>query len=163
MESCQKFSPEARGKSKFLLKYYLEFVLVILITLMVSAVFVQVVFRYVFRSPPFWTEEFARYIFIWVTFVGAAYTFKEKEHIVLTLVYQYIPPRVLVYYKHLINLIILIMLVILIYYGIKSCINIYGILSPALSINLAYINAALPVGGIIMLLCHLNSILKGGN
>jgi len=153
--------PEAKASPRayrFLLNYPLELFLVLLIIPMVSIIFGQVIFRYIFRAPPFWTEELARYIFIWVCFIGAAYAFKKKEHITLTIIYQYLPPSLSFYYRHVINLIILLMLAVLFYNGVRSCINVYGVLSPALRINMAYVNAALPVSAITMVYYHLRLI-----
>ena len=149
------------GMIRLLLKYYLEGLLSLLIVSWVLIIFGQVIFRYVFRAPPFWTEELARYIFTWVCFLGAAYVLKNKGNITLSFIYKYIPQHFLFYYKQLINILILFTIVILVYYGIKSCINIYGIVSPALGINMVYVNAALPVSGIIMLCYQLYFIKKG--
>ena len=46
-----------------------------MLTLMVLAILFQVVARYVFARPPFWTEELARYAMIWCGMLGAALAF----------------------------------------------------------------------------------------
>ena len=43
--------------------------------------FFQVIARYVFDAPPFWTEELARFTLIWITFVGAGLVHQRGEHI----------------------------------------------------------------------------------
>jgi TRAP-type C4-dicarboxylate transport system permease small subunit len=43
---------------------------------MVYAIALQVVARYVFNSPPPWTEEVARYAMVWVGLLGATVSFK---------------------------------------------------------------------------------------
>ena len=53
------------------------------LVLMSLATFVNVVFRYVFNSPFQWAEEFSRYAFIWVVFIGAAVSTKHKTHIII--------------------------------------------------------------------------------
>lgn len=50
-------------------------------TMMVVCVFSQVLFRYVFRIAAPWTEELARFTFIWATFLGAGIAFAEGGHI----------------------------------------------------------------------------------
>jgi TRAP-type C4-dicarboxylate transport system permease small subunit len=42
-----------------------------LMVLMCIVTFLQVVSRYVFNHSLYWSEELARYLFIWLTFVGA--------------------------------------------------------------------------------------------
>ena len=46
-------------------------------------VFVQVVLRYVFNNSLSWSEELARYIFIWQIWLGTSVAMKEGEHITL--------------------------------------------------------------------------------
>lgn len=50
-------------------------------TLMVMCVFGQVLFRYVFHLSVPWTEELARFTFIWATFLGAGIAFAEGGHL----------------------------------------------------------------------------------
>lgn len=47
------------------------------LALLVSVVILQVVARYVFASPPAWTEEIARYAMIWAGLLGATMSFKR--------------------------------------------------------------------------------------
>lgn len=49
--------------------------------LMTTLIFVQVLCRYVLQSPLSWSEELARYLFIWLTFCGASVAFYEGTHI----------------------------------------------------------------------------------
>lgn len=59
--------------------------LVVVASLLVGATvtltFGQVVLRYLFNSPQTWVEEVGRYLFIWITFLGAAVAFARDTHI----------------------------------------------------------------------------------
>lgn len=57
-----------------------KWVLIILFFVMVIAVFLQVLFRFVLDQPLAWTEELARYLLIWITFLGAGYAMSVKAH-----------------------------------------------------------------------------------
>lgn len=46
-------------------------------------IFVQVICRYVFSNSLSWSEELARYIFIWQIWLGTSVSMKENEHITL--------------------------------------------------------------------------------
>jgi len=48
------------------------------IAVLVAAVMLQVIARYVFQSPPPWTEELARYAMIWAGLIGATMSFKRR-------------------------------------------------------------------------------------
>jgi len=50
---------------------------------MLAAVGLQVIARYVFFSPPSWTEELARYCMIWGGYLGATVSFYRREDPIL--------------------------------------------------------------------------------
>lgn len=54
------------------------FIAIIALTVLVGAVLLQVVARYLFASPPSWTEELARYAMIWAGLIGATMSFKRR-------------------------------------------------------------------------------------
>ncbi len=53
----------------------------------------QVVVRYVLRQATIWQVEFAVYLLIAATFIGAAYGLKENSHINIELVTTHLPSR----------------------------------------------------------------------
>lgn len=66
---------------KILNNHLEEYLLVLLMVAEVAIVFAQVVTRFIFKSPLAWSEEIARYIFIWLVWIGAAYSTKENKNI----------------------------------------------------------------------------------
>lgn len=56
---------------------------VLLLLLMLGTVALQVIARYVFFSPPAWTEELARYCMVWAGFLGATVSFYKNADPVL--------------------------------------------------------------------------------
>ena len=55
--------------------------LAILLGLIVAIMFAQVMFRYTFNNSLSWSEEIAKFIFIWITFLGAALCFRDRKHL----------------------------------------------------------------------------------
>ena len=55
-----------------------EYLLVGSLAFNVVLVFFQVVMRYVFQNSLSWSEELARYIFLWQTWVGASYAVEAE-------------------------------------------------------------------------------------
>lgn len=55
--------------------------LAIILATIVIVMFFQVVFRYIFNNSITWSEELVRYLFVWVTFLGAALCFKDQLNI----------------------------------------------------------------------------------
>ncbi len=54
-------------------------------------VLVQVVFRYLFNSPLTWSEELARYLFIWCAFLGWIVASRRNSHLSMTFVVDRMP------------------------------------------------------------------------
>ena len=56
---------------------------------LLAAIFVililQIAFRYVLNAPLVWPEEAARYLYIWVCYLGAAVALRRGSHIVILL------------------------------------------------------------------------------
>ena len=75
-------------------KYAAEGAVVGLMAVMVVTLAIQVFFRFVVRDPPPWTEELARYVFVWITFVGAAVAYRRGTHIVVDTILHLLPARV---------------------------------------------------------------------
>jgi TRAP-type C4-dicarboxylate transport system permease small subunit len=60
-----------------------RWVAVLTVCLMFVTVMIQIVARYVFSSPPVWTEDIARYAMVWTGLLGATLSFKTKSDAVL--------------------------------------------------------------------------------
>lgn len=52
----------------------------------VALIFAQVVMRYVFSNSIYWSEELARYLFIWQAWIAASFATKHSKHINLDIV-----------------------------------------------------------------------------
>lgn len=48
---------------------------------MTLIIFAQVIYRYVLKSPLAWSEELARYLFVWVSFIGSFVAARRNQHI----------------------------------------------------------------------------------
>ena len=61
--------------------------------LMVAATLAQVVFRYVLGAPLPWSEELARYCFVWIVFLGGAIGLERGIHLGVDIFVNLLPPR----------------------------------------------------------------------
>ena len=66
---------------KMLNNHLEEYLLVLLMVAEVIIVFAQVITRFILKTPLAWSEEIARYMFIWLVWIGAAYATKENKNI----------------------------------------------------------------------------------
>ena len=60
---------------------------------MITAISMQVVFRVYFQALP-WSEELARYMLVWLTFLGATMAYRRGLHITVTFVVGFLPDLV---------------------------------------------------------------------
>jgi len=57
-------------------------------------VFLQFFTRYVLNDSVAWTEEIARYLLMWVTFVGSAVAMRRRVHISVEVLLNFLPPGI---------------------------------------------------------------------
>lgn len=127
-----------------------------LMFVMVSVVTAQVVSRYVFGNPFTWTEELARYTFVWMSMLGMAVGVKYGSHIALDILekkLQGTPRKVLVAVN---QLFILAFTVTLTYSGFKLVQLGTRQTSPSLGLPMEWVYIVIPVSGLLMMFFVLN-------
>lgn len=65
-----------------------------LVLLMMVLILVEVISRYVFNRPLMVSDEFGSYLLVAVSYLAAAYAWKEKGHIRITALVSRLPPKV---------------------------------------------------------------------
>ncbi len=68
-----------------------ETIVIALLALLVAIVFLQVASRFVFKLPIEWSEEMARFIFIWFCWIGCSYATVRYHHIRITAHFRIMP------------------------------------------------------------------------
>jgi len=129
-----------------------KWAVVILLGMLSVLVFTQVVFRYVIEYGLTWSDEVARYMLVWVTFLGASLGARTKALIGLEVVVNLlrgIPKRMAIEMAMFITVGFLVLVVI---YGVKLTFIGYDQFSPALFVRMSWVYTAIPVGGVLMIL-----------
>jgi len=70
-----------------------EYILITSLAFTSTLIFVQVIMRYCFQSSLSWSEELARYLFLWQIWLGASYAVKESRHIRVEVVVGLLPKK----------------------------------------------------------------------
>ena len=65
-----------------------------LVPLMIILIFAEVFMRYVMNQPLMVADEFSAYLLVALSFLGIAYTWKEKGHVRITALTSRVPARV---------------------------------------------------------------------
>ncbi len=127
-------------------------IIVILFSAMSAVVMLQVFCRYVLNSALLWPEELARYLMIWITFLGSGVAMYKGAHTGVTSIIDRIPGRWQSVVGLIIYAFIAVFLVIFTRYSFKVSMISASDVSPALGMRLLWPRLALPVGSILMLI-----------
>jgi len=128
----------------------------LLMMVMATVVTAQVVSRYVFGNPFTWTEELARYVFVWMSMLGMAVGVKYGSHIALDILVKKLqgtPRKVLMAVN---QLFILAFTVTLTYSGFKLVQLGTRQTSPSLGLPMEWVYIVIPVSGLLMMFFVLN-------
>ncbi len=132
----------------------------VLLFLLLIVVFLQIFTRFVLLKPLMWTEEVARFCFVWLIFLGASINVRKKAHFSLDLFSSQLNSRsraLLSLIVHILVGIFGLCLLILGWTFFKVGINR---ISPTIDISMAYIYAVIPLSGIFILIYIIESIYK---
>ena len=125
-------------------------ILFILMSLIIVIMFGQVLFRYIFNQSLSWSEELAKFIFVWLTFLGATICIRERMHIGV----EFLVERLSVKWKRYLDLF---QTTLITFFNIAMSVigfcwawEVSGTLSPAMSLPLHIVfYAALPVASVL--------------
>lgn len=121
--------------------------------IMLIVIFAQVVSRYFFHYTPEWSEELARFLFVWAVFLGSALIMGEKGHLAVEFLPNLLKGRpagkILAI---LINLASYVFIAILFFNGLKMARIMTFQRSPGMNIPMSFIYAVIPLSSILMLL-----------
>ena len=127
-----------------------EYLLVSSLIFTVLLIFYQVIMRYVFKNSSFWSEELARYVFMWQIWLGAAIGFKDDKHIKIELLTSHLRGKVKIFFSLLSDLLMLAFCVFLVIKGVEYLRLTYMLkkVTPALRYSYVYVYASLPLSAL---------------
>ncbi|MCR5371399.1 MAG: TRAP transporter small permease [Clostridium sp.] len=125
----------------------------IVLFLLLCLTFVNVIMRYVMRSPITWAEEMQMFMFLWVVYLAAGAAFRNSSHIAIEILVDSLPAGP----KKICEIIAFICsLIIVVYLAIQG--NAYynqmvatGKISTLLRIPYRYAYGVIPIGNLLMI------------
>jgi len=122
---------------------------------MLAVVLYQVFMRYALNRPPTWSDELARYLYIWMVLLGSARVSQRGTHIAM----EYLPARLQGRPRSLLLLAHDAATSVILLYILRSSLLFYAfyarIPSPAMELPSGALIVALPVACVLMLGHHL--------
>ena len=109
-------------------------------------IFAQVLARYVFKSPLAWSEEGARFMFIWMTFIAGYVGARKGQHIGVELIQNLFPESIKAGMKVLCDLISIGFFILVLFYCCAQWDKLSAQTSPALKIPMAFVYLGMMLG-----------------
>lgn len=147
------------------------FVSVILLVVVIISTSIQVFTRYIMNASLSGTDEVARFVFVWMSMLGASICVRTYGHAVVSILNDSLKSKIKLQKSHdiFIQILMLIGAFVLFRYGITLVQMTAKQRSAGLGIPMSYTYACIPVGAFSMLLNGLVNIIedikmiKGGN
>jgi TRAP-type C4-dicarboxylate transport system permease small subunit len=142
------------------LNHATELLTAIVLALTVGVTLMQVVFRYGLDSSLSWSEELARYLFIWVIFLGTASATRHGQHMAVEALASVLPVSVRRPMAILVGIVSILFFGVVFYTGTLLTENAVPQMSTALEISVALVYIAAPIGAALTILHLINGIIQ---
>lgn len=132
---------------------FLGYFCMVLFALLVLTTTWQVFSRLVLNSPVTWSEELAKVLFVWLSFLGSALVYGERGHMAVEYVARKMPPkgeRAMALWTHAVSL--LFAALTLVYGGIRAVQNAWTQNLTALPVNIGSIYIVIPIAGVAIMI-----------
>lgn len=139
---------------KILEGYYrlLNWLLVLTVAILIVPVSLQIFSRYTALIPSYiWTEELARFLFIWMIMIGAMVGVRDGAHFDVDL-WPELAPRTNAILRVVANLFVLAMALVFVWYGVQFVKFGWDQNSELAELPMVYIFAAWPIAGLTWVL-----------
>ncbi|UOE94894.1 TRAP transporter small permease [Alkalihalobacillus sp. LMS39] len=130
----------------------IELISASMLGLMVVLIFFQVISREIMGSSFPWTEEAARYLMFWVTFLGASFAFQYGAHIGIEFFKMKCPPMLQKVFEIAALLCGTTFFLFMIVQGYAFAERSMVQTSAALNLPMGYVYMVIPISGFLMLL-----------
>jgi TRAP-type C4-dicarboxylate transport system permease small subunit len=129
---------------------------------MTAVVILQVFCRYILNYSLFWSEELARFLLVWLTFLGATVAYHRNMHPSVDVVFRRMARETRGRILRFVHLVVLVFSMILIWYGCSFSYFVRLQITPALSLPKWIVFTIIPVSGVIFLLHALSFLTTHG-
>lgn len=134
--------------------------LIILSMSITGVVFLNVLSRYIFKISLPWSEELARFMFIWLTFVGAVIANANFEHMRLDFIVEKFPKNIGKIVESLSYILVIVLLIILFLGSLKYTQSQWDWKSSALGVRHGVIYMIAPICFAIMAFQFVGRLIK---
>lgn len=147
---------------KFIMDHVEEFFMIPLIFAMSIIIFIQVVMRYVFQNSLTWSEELARYLFVWLVYFSVSYTARREKHIRIDAAINLYPKAARPVVELISEIIVLAFSIFIAVTGVTvfQKITASGQISPAIGLPMQFVYAAPLIGFLLTAIRQVQCIIR---
>jgi len=143
-----------------LVEYLAEKIITLQMMIMAGIVFMDVMSRFIFNYSLAWAAELARFLLIWVVFIGASLALKKGELVAIMFIAANVPSYMKTFLEHLIQVLIFIFLGLAIWHGASFVTFLIktGQISPSLQMPIWLLYLGFFIGVLFMFIHMLASL-----
>ncbi|MCR9239585.1 MAG: TRAP transporter small permease [Alphaproteobacteria bacterium] len=136
--------------------------LLVFYTLLVVTMAVEVIRREVFSYSSIWGEEIVRYSFIYLAWIGASAAVRERGHIRIDVIFNYVSPRMKSLLYIFGDLVMLVIAILAFYWSFETVAVSwkFGSVSHGLRVSMVWFLMAVPLGFGLMMLRLVQSLIR---
>lgn len=139
-----------------IVEYFVRFIGMLLI----ATVLMQIFTRIFFKLPFSWTDELARFTFIWYCFLGSVLTMHKKMHLGIDYFESKMKPRNQFVNRIFVYSVQIFFAIMVAYYGYKLLGIVGRQKSPILRLRMVYVYMVLPISGVLYLILSVHELIE---
>lgn len=134
---------------------------IVIVAGMLVSVLLGVFFRFVIPIPMAWPPEAARFLMVAVTMIGSSIAVRQLDHVGITLVVDRLPRQLAMALYVVGSVLIVGFLLVFIWYSARLTLEMGPRqISSSLGLNMVVAYAAMPIGGILMLIQQIAALIE---
>lgn len=135
-----------------------DIVLVAMFATMVAVIFYQVIMRYIFNNSSSWSEEFGKFLFVWLSWLGISIGARRGEHIKITMLTDKLPFKAAQWVNILSEIILIAICGVTARYSVMLVITQYNVHYAGIKISMSWGYLAVLAGCVLMCIRCMASI-----
>ncbi len=136
--------------------------LLVFYVMLVATMFIEVIRREVFSYSSIWGEEIVRYSFIYLAWIGAASAVKERGHIRIDVLMQYVGRRMKAWLYVFGDIVMFAVALVAVYWSFETALVswTFGSVSHGLRVSMVWFLMAVPIGFALVMFRLAQSFLR---
>jgi TRAP-type C4-dicarboxylate transport system permease small subunit len=123
----------------------------LLLAILLAVMCWQVLTRYVLGMPSEWSEEAARYLYVYVVFLGTSAGISSRSHVSIAFFAERLPPAPRLVLSLVVDVLILAFLAVMVWWGWKATLRNVDIPLSVTQVSYAWVYIVVPVTSVLMI------------